>query len=84
MPVDVPQPLSARHGNMLRSPGRSLPAPSDPGHIGLTSAFSNAANMAAAQVRCTAGQQLSRRGQHSRLRLPFVTCITSCGLAASV
>lgn len=49
--VDVPQPLSVRHGGMMRSPGRSLPTPSDPGHMGMTSAFSNAANITAAQVQ---------------------------------
>lgn len=49
--VDVPQPLSSRHAGLLRSPGRSLPAPSDPGSATATgSAFSYAANMAAAQV----------------------------------
>jgi len=55
MVVDVPQPLTSRHTGLMRSPGRSLPAPSDPGHMGTASAFSHAASMSAAQVSASVG-----------------------------
>lgn len=54
MNVDMPQPLSARTSNLMRSPGRSLPAPSDPGLHSATavpSAFTHAASLSAVQVR---------------------------------
>ena len=58
MVVDLPQPLSSRHAGLLRSPGRTLPAPSDPGShsaAAAASAFSHAAGVSAAQVSASAG-----------------------------